>query len=186
MANTKESMATDLKLYNGYFHWLLETVMYREMKRSGRSYLYLLKAMRGKTFTWTVPNDVNRAEDGKNLRVKFSNISGLPGEIKGSCNFLEMCVALAYRINDDIFEHDLGSKPARWFWVMMENCGLDKYTDDNFDELSVNKVMDRIILRRYSKTGKGGFFPIKDPKQDQREVEIWYQMQNYIIENFDY
>lgn len=186
MANTKESMARDLRLYNGYFHWLLETVMYQEMKREGRSYLYLLQAMRAKTFTVVVPNDANRAEDGKHLRVKFGDISGLPGEIKGACNFLEMCIALATRINDDIFEHDINSKPARWFWLMMENCGLDKFTDDEFDDLMVNKIMDRVILRRYSKTGKGGFFPIKQPRQDQREVELWYQMQNYVIENFDY
>lgn len=187
MAHTKDSLKAELKLYNGYFHWLLERVMYQEMKRSGRSYLYLLQAMRAKTFTWLIENDVNRAEDGKHLRIRFGELYGFDGtQIKGACNFLEMCVALATRINDDIFEHDMGSKPARWFWIMMENCGLDKYTDDQFDELMVNKIMDRVIMRRYSKTGKGGFFPIKEPKRDQREIEIWYQMQNYIIENFDY
>lgn len=186
MAHTKETLLAELKLYNGYFHWLLETVMYHEMRDSGRSYLYLLQAMRAKTFTWTIPNDENRANDGKNLRIKYGNLVGRDGtELKGACNFLEMCIALATRINDDIFEHDPGSKPARWFWIMMENCGLDKYTDEKFDEIEVNKIMDRVILRRYSKTGKGGFFPIKDPKRDQREIELWYQMQNYIIENFD-
>jgi len=43
-----------------------------------------------------------------------------------------------------------------------------------------------VILRRYSKTGKGGLFPLKHPKKDQTEVEIWYQMQQYVMENFDY
>ena len=187
MAHTKDSLKSELKLYNGYYHWLLEMVMFKEMKRSGRSYIHLLKAMHQKAFTVEVDNDVNRAMDGKNLRIMYRDISGMPGDqIKGGCTFLEMCVALANRITGDIFEHDPNYNPARWFWEMMENCGLDKYTDDNFDELMVRKIMDRIIRRHYSKTGKGGLFPLKHPKKDQREVEIWYQMQSYVTENFGY
>ena len=187
MARTKDSLKSDIKLYNAYYHWLLEMVMFKELKRSGRSYKYLLNAMHKKDFTVELANDVNRYQDGKNLRILFRDISGLPGdEIKGSCTFLEMCVALANRITNDIFEHDPNSSPARWFWEMMENCGLDKYTDENFDELMVEKIMDRVIRRFYSKTGKGGFFPLKNPKKDQREVEIWYQMQSYVTENFGY
>lgn len=186
MAHTKESLAAQLKLYNGYFRWLLDTVMYKEMKRSGRNYSLLLKAMRDKPFTIIVSNDVNRAQDGKYLRYTFHEQTGIEGDIKGACNFLEMCVGLAVKMNDVIFEPDPSYSPARWFWMMMENCGLDNYTDENFDELIVNKIMDRVILRRYTKTGKGGFFPIKHPKKDQREVEIWYQMQQYVMENFDY
>lgn len=186
MAHTKESLAEQVKLYNAYFHWLLDIVMYKEMKRSGRNYSRLLRAMREKQFIWLVDNDVNRAQDGKYLRYTFKEETGIDGEIKGACNFLEMAVGLSVRMNDVIFEPDPAYKPARWFWMMMENCGLDEYTDDVFDELVVNKIMDRVLLRRYSKTGKGGFFPIKHPKQDQKEVEIWYQMQQYVMENFDY
>ena len=187
MAHSKESLAAELKLYNGYYSWLLNTIMFREMKQSGRSYIYLMKAMHKKDFTVVVDNDVNRYQDGKYLRHIFQDETGLPGdEIKGACTFLEMCIALANRITNDIFEHDMGSSPARWFWEMMENCGLDKYTDENFDELMVQKTMDRVIRRHYSKTGKGGFFPLKNPKKDQREVEIWYQMQSYVTENFGY
>lgn len=186
MAHTKESLAAETKLYNGYFHWLLEFVMYKEMKKSGRDYGKLLRFMRKKQFVCIVDNDVNRANDGKYLRIIFRDETGMPGDsIKGACNFLEMCIALARRIND-LFEYDYNSSPARWFWLMMENCGLDNCTDDNFDELEVNKICDRVILRRYSKTGKGGFFPLKHPRKDQKEEELWYQMQAYIIENYDY
>lgn len=186
MSHTKESLRDELKLYNAYYHWLLEIVMFKEMKRSGREYKKLLKAMKNKQFTVVVPNDINRANDGKYLRYTFKEQTGIEGEIKGSCSLLEMCIGLAVRMNSDIFEPDPAYRPARWFWMMMENCGLDKFTDDVYDELMVNKIMDRVIKRTYSKTGKGGFFPIKHPEKDQREVEIWYQMQQYVMENFDY
>lgn len=186
MAHTKESLASHVKLYNAYFSWLLDIVMYQEMKRSGRNYNRLLRTMRDKQFIWTVDNDVNRAQDGKYLRYTFKEETGFTDEIKGACNFLEMCIGLAVRMNDVIFEPDPSYRPARWFWMMMENCGLDKFTDEEFDPLVVNKIMDRVMLRRYSKTGKGGFFPLKYPKKDQTEVEIWYQMQQYVMENFDY
>lgn len=185
MAKSKEELASYLRFYNGYFRWLQDQVMYKEMKRSGRSYLYLLKYMRNVQFTWSVDYDVNRASDGKYLRHRFRDESGLDGDIKGACSFLEMCVALAIRMNDDIFEPDPKARPARWFWIMMENCGLDKYTDDCFSEQEVGIIIDRIIKRRYRKDGKDGLFPLRNPKKDQREVEIWYQMQAYILENFD-
>lgn len=173
-------------VYDLYFDWILDMVMYKELKRSGRSYYKLLSFMRSKQFVWSVDRDENRAVDGKNLRIKFRNETGIQDEIKGACSFLEAVAALARRMNDDIFENDPTYRSARWFWMMMENSGLDEYTDDNFDELMVRKIVDRIIMRRYSKTGKGGFFPLKHPRQDQREVEMWYQMQSYVIENFDY
>lgn len=174
-----------MQIYDKYYYWLLDQVMYDSMKKYGRNYSKLLKAMRRKAFTWTIPNDENRANDGKNLRTKFYMECGYTEEIKGACSFLEMSIALAMRIHNDIFEHDPGSRPSRWFWLMMENCGLDAYTDECFDELMVNKLMDRVIRRRYSKTGKGGFFPLKRPQADQKEVEIWYQMQQFLIENYD-
>ena len=186
MANTKEDVANYLKLYNGYYRWLLDKVMYREMKQSGRSYKQLLLYLRSRKFTWLVPNDVNRAEDGKYLRVTYRMESGINGEIKGSCTFLEMCIALAIRMNDDIFSPDPTASPARWFWIMMENCGLDEFTDDNYDEHAVEKIVNRILNRRFSESGSGGFFPLRHPKENQRNTEMWYMMQNYIQENFDF
>ena len=175
-----------LRFYNSYFRWLLDQVMYDDMRRSGRSYRKLLEYMRNVQFTWLIDFDKNRADDGKNLRYIFQTETGIEGEIKGACSFLEMCIALARRINDDIFEPDPMARPARWFWIMMENCGLDEFTDDRFNEEKVGEIVDRIINREYKKSGKGGLFPLKNAVKDQRKVQIWYQMQSYILENFDY
>ena len=41
-----------------------------------------------------------------------------------------------------------------------------------------------MLAREYSDNGHGGLFPLKNPKKDQRKVEIWYQMTEYINENY--
>ena len=32
--------------------------------------------------------------------------------------------------------------------------------------------------------GTGGLFPLKRPRVNQRRVEVWYQMSEYLMENY--
>ena len=48
----------------------------------------------------------------------------------------------------------------------------------------IDDILDRWIERKFSRNGKGSPFPLKKPKKDQRKVELWYQMQGYICENY--
>jgi hypothetical protein len=41
----------------------------------------------------------------------------------------------------------------------------------------------RLNRRLYTTSGYGGLFPLEEPKEDQRKVEIWYQMMAYLGEN---
>jgi hypothetical protein len=69
----------------------------------------------------------------------------------------------------------------------MRNAGLDAFDDGNFDTMDdseVMKILDRIIERTYQRNGVGGLFPLKRDKKDQRKVELWYQMNAYLIENY--
>jgi hypothetical protein len=38
------------------------------------------------------------------------------------------------------------------------------------------------VNREYDPDGRGGLFPLDGTHANQREVELWYQMQAYIIE----
>jgi hypothetical protein len=40
--------------------------------------------------------------------------------------------------------------------------------------------MERCVWRTYEPNGVGGFFPLENPNEDQREVELWYQMSAYV------
>lgn len=173
-------------IYDAYISWLFDKVMYKEMRRSGRSYKQLLLYLHSRQFTWTLDFDANRAEDGKYLRYKFLDETGYLGEIKGACSVLEMAIALSDRINEDLFLPDPSANGAKFFWMMMENCGLDELTDDYFDEKMAENIVDIVLKRQYSSSGLGGFFPLKHPKEDQKCTELWYQMQKYIQENYSF
>ncbi len=49
----------------------------------------------------------------------------------------------------------------------------------------IDDILERLIWRQYQEDGQGGFFPLAWPEQDQREVELWYQMNAYLAENED-
>jgi hypothetical protein len=81
-------------------------------------------------------------------------------------------------------------EPAWWFWHMMENVGLHLYTDHVYSyELSAERIVDdtlnRIIFRTYGADGHGGLFPLSRTPNDQRNVELWYQLNAYMIEQLE-
>ena len=168
-----------------YREWIAD-----EMGRSGYSILFDL--LYGIEFRWVLERDADRAEAGKNLRLRFENISGMECRdewLEWPCSVLEMLVGLAYSIEDHVlYDGTKGDRSAIWFWMMLENLGLDVCTDtwmrltpgsSSFVERTIECVLDRA----YSPDGYGGLFPLRNPSEDQREVEIWYQAHAYILEN---
>jgi hypothetical protein len=66
------------------------------------------------------------------------------------------------------------------------NLELNPYNDrDGVDEAHVTETLDRVIYRNYESNGHGGFFPLEDPDEDQRRVELWYQLNAYLNERED-
>lgn len=96
------------------------------------------------------------------------------------CSTLEMLVALAERAS-----FETSREPAHWFWFFLKNLGIDKYDDAHWSEAAerhVNRKIDQLIYRTYSPTGRGGLFPLHSAVEDQRRVELIYQMSAYFIE----
>jgi hypothetical protein len=44
----------------------------------------------------------------------------------------------------------------------------------------VDEILERVIGRTYRPDGRGGFFPLRYAEKDQREVELWYQLNAYV------
>jgi len=190
-AQQLEEEASDNQTIDLYFMWLSDTVMIGEVGPKRNSYWFLAKQLYKKGFFWTVPNDDNRGVDGTLLREKFefaTNFRTYKAIDRGPCNMLEMLVALAERVESAMIEPKAGDQTVRWFWEMMANCGLDKYTDEAYVNLNgmimVDEILNKILERTYHRNGDGGLFPLKDAKKDQRKVEIWYQMSAYLLENY--
>jgi len=166
-----------------YFKWLYSQVENAKLKNPRGTYWRLLRVLHTKEFVWFVPNDDNRLEDGRELRYEFLEDKGIHEIdrhwIEIGCSMLELLIGLAIRSN---FED--GRTIQVWFWTMMRNIGLDGLNDATaWSEQDVVDVLDTVIFRTYKPNGRGGLFPLKRPDTDQREVELWYQMNAYLLEN---
>lgn len=184
----REAHLTRVATLDEYFAWLCELV---DINRPYVSYNMLAKALHDKPFKWFVPNDDNRAFEGKNLREQFCEENGIAyvyDYFSEDCSMLELLIALAFRC-ESIMADQNGDIPMKeWFWMMLGNVGLDKFTDvehyDNWEGGIVDDILNRIIDRTYHRNGRGGLFPLKSHKKDQRKVELWYQMSSYLVENY--
>lgn len=166
-----------------YFQWL-----YRQVGRAGtqrtRTHWKLLRQFFKKEFVWITPNDDNRVVDGTELRYEFVNYSALSKVdadwMYQGCSVLEMLIALSRRL---AFEAD--GQPRDWFWVLVKNLGMDEFTDSNYDGFiaDIDDGLEKLIYRQYGPDGRGGLFPLQHAVVDQRHVEIWYQMSQYLYEN---
>lgn len=66
---------------------------------------------------------------------------------------------------------------------MIENLNLKKYTDrETLPVKTIDDILQQVIFRTYTASGIGGLFPLKSPRDDQRRVELWYQLCSYLLE----
>lgn len=155
---------------NEYFNWLCAKVL----KTNGNMHVDLLVILHRTPFAWFVPGDRNRAEDGVELKIDFLRETGFPKDetwFHEPCSVLEMLIAFANRAE---FQTDISERD--WFWVFMTNLNLEQFRRvTNADKLVIEDILNTLIWRTYDTSGHGGMFPMRWPKRDQREVEIWYQ-----------
>lgn len=166
-----------------YFVWLTDLVGNSDNHKECRDFLYTLFQ---NDFIWIMRRDENRAEDGLDLRRKYFS-KNIPFE--KPCSILEMLIGLSYRMDYVLYDSYLGPQIEKWFWLLINNLNLHAFADDDIfkDKRQKQnlKILERFVERRYSFSGKGGLFPLNNPLSDQREVEIWYQMHDFIQENYD-
>ena len=170
---------------NRYLEFLCDVV--------GRAYEYdkLLEHLHGIEFYSLVPNDDNRGVDGEQMRTIFMDEEGPQGSTHlpdGPCTVLEMLIGVSYRLEFELLGSRYGRPASDWFWVLIENLELDWCDNVLYSRPeSVRELDERVtnlLERRYSTNGKGGLFPLKSTKKDQRRIEIWYQMSAWVIENY--
>jgi hypothetical protein len=162
-----------------YFNWLYNQVR-------GGDYQMVCELMHSIIFKIAVSHDENRVGDVAEFRQRFVNeFPGIPEEelaevMSPNASIFEVLVGLALRGN---FQNNLPIQV--WFGIFLRNLGLTNFDDYRF---RVNRNRAFQILRTfndrtYQPNGQGGLFPLRRPKQDQREVELWYQMGAYLTEN---
>jgi len=162
------------KINYDYFEWLTAQIN----APGNRSYGELFSRMHNLEFVWFVPNDDNRVQDALNLRTEFLD-GRRPGLIVDGATVLEVLIALSRRV-----AFTAGGDARTWAWRLIKNLRLNKVSDPLTDAKAtkIDETLYALIWRTYDPSGEGGFFPLKYPNQDQTKLEIWFQMNAYIIE----
>lgn len=161
-----------------YFNWLCAKVK----PFHNKNHYELLRILYSTEFVWTVAGDRNRQEDGIELRQYFLNETHYakdPVWFNELCSVFEMFISFANRAS---FQTDAPVKD--WFWIFMTNLRLNEYRQVSARDASIiEEILYTFVWRTYEPNGDGGLFPLDEPKEDQRDVEIWYQFCAYVDEN---
>lgn len=175
-----------------YFEWLYGQLYDVNDIDSPHSYTVLCYHMDQIEFMPSIPNDDNRVSDAIQLRLEFRE--GLSTAqltrfeswewdklFDSAPTIFEVLGALARRA-----EFMVGRDPKFWFTEFVANLKLHGYSDEAFEEQDrnkINRILRRFNERRYDMYGKGGICPLKEAEEDQRYVELWYQVAAYAGEN---
>lgn len=169
-----------------YLEWLYTLVGPLRNRNPARSHWLLTEQLFKKQFISFVNNDHNRIEDGRDLRLEFLDLDETEPYmvhhwLEEDVSVLEVLIGLSRRLS---FETD--GEAFYWLWKLLENLDLRVYTDEIYDEDAqeeIDSIITRVIDRTYNFDGSGGVFPLKHADKDQRDVELWYQMSSYLLEN---
>jgi hypothetical protein len=163
---------------NLYFNWLCAKVLDGSELKTRYNFLVILHKTE---FVWVVSGDRHRVLDTKDLRDDFFIASGLepdPNWETEQCSVLEIFISLAQRLN-----FQTGASVYSWFWEFIENLGLNEYIHSaNRNKRKIEEILDIFIWRQYEPDGRGGIFPLVNPQNDQRKIELWYQYAEYATE----
>lgn len=176
-------MKHDRNVEERYFLHLCRTVGI-ETERPASNLIELAKQLHQTPFAWVIPNDVNRVEDAFEFRDEFLNtrvVQPDPEWTGMDASVLEVLTALAIRCS---YQSD---KPVGdWFMIFMDNLGiLELVNQPLYFTYNVDDILANWMYRNYQPNGVGGLFPLRYTKLDQRTVELWNQMSEYLIEDME-
>lgn len=156
----------------------------------------LFKNLHNIKFTYLLDRDENREADGIDLRNDFEIPQKYNVEIDEAfyahwCSVLEMLIGLGIRVDNEYIGDPSEPHPEEFIMEMLENLELDDYYNFVFEsanyaseEAKVRKIVKRWLDRRFDCCGNMSPFPVNSDKRDQRELEIWDQMNSYVYENY--
>lgn len=167
-----------------YFHFLCDIV-------GVESHYHLCDILNHIAFYSDIHNDENRIMDALYLRKEFIKNESFAGYFVDDfvlpVSVLEVLVVLAMRCEEDFHSEEFGDRTGFWFFSMLRNAGLIEFDDDHWMKGWYKVIRDRvyyILDRKYTRGCRGGFFPLRRSRHDQRFRELWFQMLDWLNENF--
>lgn len=140
--------------------------------------------------------DNNRISDVIDLQMELARKNGYDiNELSDnhSISVFEVLAVMCIEGEDSVmYDPDIEDRTYVWFWDIMHNLKLDKYTDTIFDmsdtaERHVDEIISIWMNREYNYDGSdGGAFIIRHPREDLRKVDLWMQYMWWLTENYLY
>ena len=171
-----------MSLREYYVSWIL-----REIGGYYPRHQRLIRYLHEIPFKYSIPRDRNRAGDALFFRANFLDEIGSDNARKienDPCSVLEVLASLAIRIDNEYVGDPSESRPDKLFWEMICNLKLDQFDDRHFYPDEIDELVSKWLNRDFDYDGRGSIFPLRQPKRDQRDVEIWVQMNDYLFENY--
>ena len=172
-----------------YLSWLYSQVASVRTRARARTHWKLFRQLQNTIFVAIVSNDENRIADARDLRYESldqaEDEQGDRDWMRSPCTMLELLIILSRAA---AFEMD--DSASAWFWHFIQVLDLEHFNDREYDnhpdhvQDAVARTLERVIWRTYKPDGRGGLFPLRNPNEDQRDVELWYQLNAYLLEQF--
>lgn len=163
-----------------YLKWISNIVGCRDMD--------LLRRLNDVEFRWSIELDENWASHAlyfardpfNEYLLEHYEVDPEVEVVMGPVSVLEVIVAMCCKMDNLLWDCTVGDQRPRWFKVIMNASGLGSATADEFDYI-INRILDRKI----DFNGNGGWFPLRinEQNRDQRTLDIWRQLNAYIMEN---
>lgn len=174
------------ELWDDYLQYLI----WRGNLEKFKEYSCLFAILHNIDFWYDIPRDENREADGADLRNDYN----IPEEWYSEelreafdnhwTSVFEVLLALAIRVDDEYIGDPSEEHPEDFFMEMIKNLGLDVFIGKRYKESDVQKIITRWLSREFKRNGEGSPFPLQYNDRDQRDLEIWDQMNCYISENY--
>lgn len=177
--------------FDDYFIWLCACAGV-DLER----YSELMLVLYFTEFIVTMELDDSRRVEGLMLREEFYNLDKLSDWVMfmdAPCTVLEAMVGIARRLDGLTTDENCGDRTSVWFWEMIGNLGLKRFTNQVFEEETHSEDLSKEIYdilfvwmnRDFDWDGRGSAFPISNPEFDQRYRTIMYQMYDYVDAYYD-
>lgn len=146
----------------------------------GIGYECLLKQLHTIDFTSSVNHDHDLIHNITGMRYDYG-VTRI-----GNVSILEAMVCIAR--DTEKYMKGKNDRTAEWFWLMMKNAKLDIYTDEDYDDIAAEEVLDicdTINNHTYARNGDGGLFHTNS-KKNMRRLSLWQQMLINLSESYNY
>jgi hypothetical protein len=95
-----------------------------------------------------------------------------------------MMIALSIRIESEFMATEIEDRTDLWFASMLNSLGLLIFDDNHWDANQVAYILNRFMTNSYEANGAGGLFTVPNCQYDMRTLQIWDQMNQWILSNF--